>query len=129
MKHRVAPNRVVALSVAIFLAALVALTISSAFAATAGATETRSLTSSADTHIVENAPTQNYGATTPLGVNGNIPSGSGKDEYALLKWDLSGIAPHTQVSSALVTLSVTTASPQTYQAYVLKRPWVDKLGT
>src|SRR5215218_1011568 len=122
MRRRVAPNRVAALGNAI-LVALVALTIGGVIAATAGATETRSLTSSADTQIVENAPAKNYGAATSLGVNGNAPSGSGKDEFALLKWDLSGIVPRTQINSALVTLSVTTASPQTYRAYVLKQPW------
>jgi hypothetical protein len=128
MRYRVAPNRAVALSIAI-LAALVAPTISGVSTATAGATETRSLTSSADTKIVQNAPTQNYGAATSLGVNGNIPSGSGKDQFALVKWVLSGIAPRTQVSSALVTLRVTTASPQTYQAYVLKQPWAESAAT
>jgi hypothetical protein len=128
MRRRVAPNRAVALSIAI-LAALAALTISGVIAATASTTETRSITSSADTQIVENAPTKNYGAATSLGVNGNFPSGSGKDEFALVRWDLSGIAPHTQVSSALVTLNVTTASSQTYQAYVLKKPWVESAAT
>jgi hypothetical protein len=128
MRRRANPDRVAALSFAI-LAALVALTISGVISATAGGTETRSLTSSADTQIVENAPTKNYGAATSLGVNGNVPSGSAKDEFALLKWDLSGIVPGTQINSASVTLSVTTASPQTYQGYVLKRPWVEPAAT
>src|SRR5919112_1322145 len=129
MHHRLATNRVVAASSIAILMALVALTISGVFAATASAAETTSLTSSADAQIVENAPAKNYGAATSLGVNGNYPSGSGRDEFALLKWDLSGIAPRTQVNSASVTLNVTTASPQSYQAYVLKRPWVESAVT
>src|SRR5215212_6776761 len=128
MRRRANPDRVAALSFAI-LAALVALTISGIISVTAGGTETWSLTSSAETQIVENAPTQNYGAATSLGVNGNVPSGSGKDKFALVKWDLSGIAPRTQVNSALVTLNVTTTSPQSYQAYVLKEPWVESAAT
>jgi hypothetical protein len=129
MKYRSATNRVVATLGIATLAALVALTFSGVFAATASAAETRSLTSSADAQIVENAPAKNYGAATSLGVNGNYPSGSAKDEFALLKWDLSGIAPRTQVNSASVTLNVTTASPQSYRAYVLKRPWVESAVT
>src|SRR5215210_1106079 len=128
MRRRVATNRVAALSIAI-LVALIALTISGVIAATAGASETRSLISSYDTQIVENAPAKNYGAATSLGVNGNVPSGSGEDKFALLKWDLSGIVPGTQVNSASVTLSVTTASPQTYRAYVLKQPWAESAAT
>jgi hypothetical protein len=128
-KNRVAPNRAVVLGAAIFLVTLLALSIVGVFATMAGATGTQSLTSTADTKIVENTLGQNYGTVTSLGVNGNIPNGSGKDQYALLKWDVSGIAPGTQVGSALVTLNITTASSQTYQAYVLKQPWVEKSST
>src|SRR5215212_3644186 len=109
MRRRVAPNRVAALGIAI-LVALVALTIGGVIAATAGATETRSLTSSADTQIVENVPAKNYGAATSLGVNENDQSSIGKDKFALLKWDLSGIARGTQINSASVTLNVTNSS-------------------
>jgi hypothetical protein len=129
MKYKLATNRVLATLSNAILAALVTLTISGVVAATASATETRALTSSTDTQIVENAPTKNYGAAPSLGVNGNVPSGSGKDKFALLKWDLSAIAPSTQIDSASVTLNVTTASPQTYQAYVLKQPWIESEAT
>src|SRR5919202_3079826 len=128
MRHRVAPNRAVALTIAI-LAALVALTISGVFAVTAGATETRSLTSSADTHILENAPKKNYGTVTSLGAGGDEPAGTGKDQSALLKWDLSTIPAGSKISSASVTLNVTNTSTQTYQAYELKRPWVESAAT
>jgi hypothetical protein len=128
MRRSVVPNRVAALSITILLA-LIALTISGVIAATASVTETRSLTSSADTQIVENAPTKNYGAATSLGVNENDQSSIGKDKFALVKWDLSGIAPGTQISSASVTLNVTNSSTETYQAYELNRPWVESAAT
>src|SRR5215213_3470168 len=128
MRRSVVSNRLAASSIAILLA-LVALTISGVIATTASGTETRSLTSSADTQIVENAPTKNYGAATSLGVNENDQSNIGKDKFALVKWDLSGIAPRTQISSASVTLNVTNVSPQTYQAYALKEPWVESAAT
>ena len=128
MRLRIAPNRAVALTIAI-LAALVTLTISGVFAVTASATETRSLTSSADTHILENAPKKNYGTVTSLGVDGDEPAGTGKDKSALLKWDLSTIPAGSKISSASVTLNVTNTTTQTYQAYELKRPWVESAAT
>ena len=128
MRRSVVSNKVAALSIAI-LVAVVALTISGIIAATVSATETRYLTSNADTQIVENAPTKNYGAATSLGVNENDQSSIGKDKFALVKWDLSGIAPRTQISSASVTLNVTNSSTETYQAYVLKKPWVESAAT
>ena len=128
MRRRVALNRVAVLGLAI-LVALVALTISGVIAATAGATETRSLTNSADTHILENAPKKNYGTVTSLGVGGDEPAGTGKDKSALLKWSLSTIPAGSKISSASVTLNVTNTSTQTYQAYELKRPWVESAAT
>jgi Domain of unknown function (DUF5122) beta-propeller len=91
--------------------------------------DTRVATAVADTRISENAPTTNYGGATSIFVDGD--AGSGKDDYALLKWDLSGlIAPGTKVSSASVTLSVSNnPSTQTYEAYALKRAWVESLAT
>ncbi len=128
MGHRVVLNRAVAVSIAI-LGALVALTISGVLAVTAGATETRSLTSTADTHILENAPKKNYSTVTSLGVGGDEPAGTGKDKSALLKWDLSTIPAGSKISSASVTLNVTNTTTQTYQAYELKRPWVESAAT
>src|SRR5215211_5742665 len=128
MRRSVVPDRIAALSIAILLA-LVALTTSGVIATMASGTETRSLTSTADTQIVENAPTKNYGAVSSLGVNENDQSSIGKDKFALVKWDLSEIAPGTQINSALVTLNVATTSPQSYQAYVLKEPWVESAAT
>ena len=128
MRHRLAPNRALALSIAI-LVALVALTLSGVFATTTGATETRSLTSSADTRILENAPNTNYGTLTSLGVDGDEPAGTGKDKSALLKWDLSTIPAGSKISSASITLNVTNTSTETYQAYELKQPWVESAAT
>ena len=78
---------------------------------------------------VENAPKKNYGAVTSLGVGGDQPAGTGKDQSALLKWNLSTIPAGSKISSASVTLNVTNTSIQTYQAYELKRPWVESAAT
>ncbi len=82
-----------------------------------------------DTRILENSPDQGYGGSTPIGADGDDPNGTGKDKSALIKWDTSGIAPGTKVNSASVTLSVTNPSPQTYEAYALKRAWTETAAT
>jgi hypothetical protein len=79
------------------------------------------MTSSADAMFAEGAPIANYGGATTLNVDGD--TGSGRDEAALLKWDFSDMTPGTKVSSASVTLTVTNTSPQTYEAYALRRGW------
>ena len=86
-------------------------------------------TSIADTSILENAPTTNYGATTPVGADGDEPTGSGRDKSALLKWSVSTIPAGSKINSASVTLNVTNSSTQTYQAYGLKQPWVESAAT
>ena len=115
---------------AIFLLTLVGLFISITFATEPEAVATtNSILSTTDTNIVENAPTKNYGSNRTLGAGGDEPTGSGKDRSALIKWNLSGIAPGTKVNSATVTLTVSNSSTETYQAYKLNRPWVESKAT
>jgi Bacterial Ig-like domain len=87
------------------------------------------LVAAGDAAILENAKNTNYGKNVTLGVDGDEPAGTTKDKSALLKWDLSGIAPGTKVNSASVTLTVSNSSTQTYQVYKLKRPWVELKAT
>ena len=96
---------------------------------TVATARTASVTSMVDAHILENTPNKNHGSATPLGVDGDEPAGSGKDKSALLKWDLSTIPVGAKISSASVTLNVTNNSTETYQAYELKRPWVESATT
>ena len=49
-------------------------------------------------------PTTKYGATSPLGADGDEPDSSGKDACALIKWDLSTIPTSSRVDSVSVTL-------------------------
>jgi hypothetical protein len=73
-------------------------------------TSTASVTSMADAYILENAPKNNHGTATPLGVDGDEPAGTGKDKSALLTWDLSTILAGSKIGSASVTLNVTNGS-------------------
>jgi glucose/arabinose dehydrogenase/PKD repeat protein len=93
------------------------------------ATQSVSVASSADTIILENTPTTNYGATTPVGADGDEPTGSGRDKSSLLKWSVSTIPAGSKISSASVTLNVTNSSTQTYQAFGLKQPWAESAAT
>jgi hypothetical protein len=79
--------------------------------------------------MLQNAPKKNYGTAISLGVGGDEPAGTGKDKSTLLKWDLSTIPAGSKISSASVTLNVENSSAQTYQAYELKRPWVESAAT
>src|SRR5829696_904869 len=88
-----------------------------------------SVTSTVDAYILENTPNKNHGTATSLGVDGDEPAGTGKDKSALLKWNLSTIPAGSKISSASVRLNVTNNSTETYQAYELKRPWVESATT
>jgi hypothetical protein len=96
---------------------------------TVATARTALVTSTVDSYILENAPNKNHGSATPLGVDGDEPAGTGKDKSALLKWDLSTIPAGSKISSASVTLNITNNSTETYQAYELKRPWVESATT
>ena len=87
----------IALLLAAMVTAILSLGVTFFAAETTAAAETTNVTSIADSSILQNAPTTNYGATT-LGADGDEPSGSGKDKYGLLRWDLASIAPGTKIS-------------------------------
>jgi acid phosphatase type 7 len=122
-----------ALPVAVMVIAILSLGVTIFATENTASAETTSATSTADASILENAPTTNYGGATTLGADGDeagqVLSGSGMDKYGLLRWDLAGIAPGTKISSASVTLTVTNSSPQTYEAYALKRTWAESQVT
>lgn len=82
----------------------------------------------ADTMIREAAQTTNYGSATSLDADGDDPGGTGEDSYALLRFDLSGLAGKT-VKSAKLELDVTSATGGAYQVYRLKRAWVENQAT
>jgi hypothetical protein len=92
---------------------------------TAATIGTKTFTSAADAGLSELSPTTNNGSATTLKVDGDDPDPGGGDLYAALRWDLSQIPAGATVTSASVTLNVTNPSPQTYNAYELKRAWTE----
>jgi glucose/arabinose dehydrogenase len=86
------------------------------------------LVASGDTKLQESTPNKIYSLAVTTGADGSFPD-SGKDKSALIKWDLSEIAPGTKVNSATVTLTVEESSPETFEAYKLKQPWTEAAAT
>ena len=97
--------------------------------ASAAPSVTQSFVSAADTRFVENAATTNYGSGTTVQIDGDDPAGSGMDKSGLIRWDLSSVPAGSKVSSASITLNITDPSVNTYQAYALKRAWVESAAT
>ncbi len=86
-------------------------------------------TGARDGHIMQNNPTYNYGATTPLLVDSDEPNGSGNDLSALLYWDLSAIPAGSTVESASVAVYVenVTQSPG-FDMYAMTQAWTEGTG-
>ena len=91
--------------------------------------ETRTFQASADATLSENAPTTKFGASTTNSVDGDDPSGSGKESVTLLKWDLSSIPQGDVVLSAQFELNVTNASTEGYELYRMSRDWKEGEAT
>jgi hypothetical protein len=96
---------------------------------TVNTTVAQSISSGADTKLAQRATSTNYGGAATLQADGDEPAGSGKDTSALVRWNLSAIPAGSKVRSASVTLNVTNTSTETYEAYELRRPWVQTAAT
>lgn len=70
----------------------------------------------------EQQNTTNFGTATSLIVSGNDPAGSGKDKWALIKWDLSSVCGVVQSGS--LSFNITDhAGGQTYELYDALAGW------
>ncbi|MEI5908616.1 DNRLRE domain-containing protein [Bacillus spongiae] len=76
-----------------------------------------------DSYLSENDSTSNFGSEITLLVDGDDPSNSNEDKYAILKWDTSTIPSKSDVVSASITIDVTDASSSSFELYELKRDW------
>ena len=85
---------------------------------------TVNLVAAEDTYMSGYNPTYNYGGVNLLKSTVNS---SGTSRGALLKWDIAGAAipSDATVSSASMTLYVSTASSATYNLYNMRRSWVE----
>jgi hypothetical protein len=88
-----------------------------------GAQPGTSYAGSSDTYISQEEPDANKAAETTLLVDGDNPSGSGKDLVMLLRWDVSAIPTNATVQSAALVFNVVNSSPQSYGVFEVKRAW------
>lgn len=77
----------------------------------------------ADATLAEASPDKTKGRGPALDIDGDNPGGSGKDTVALLRWDLTSVAPGTRVASAEMVLRVQGSTKSAYLVYALVRPW------
>lgn len=95
-------------------------------ASAAGTCRTTNYYATTDTYLHEGNPTTNYGASTTLDVR-NTQAGDAR--HALLRWDLTGLPPGSQVTSASITLYVQQTTNRTYNLYQMRRNWVENQAT
>lgn len=75
-----------------------------------------------DTSLRQAAPALNLG-TSANTVDGDTPTDTGQDDFALLRWDLSSLPSGSVVKKASLTVHVTNATVSAYQGYELLRSW------
>lgn len=95
-----------------------------------GVAPSSSYTGTRDTMLEQNAPKSAHGGDGSLSVSGDTPGGSGKDDVALLRWDLSATIPaDAVVSAASITLAVSDKASQSYELHEVLRPWTESQAT
>ncbi len=84
----------------------------------------------ADTAITSWQPERNAGQAAELAVGAAATSG-GSGKQALLRFDLTGIAPATKLQEAILALHLTAppSEPLTLEAYALSKPWEETAAT
>ncbi len=79
-----------------------------------------------DTMLEQNAAKSTHGGDSSLSVSGDTPGGSGKDDVALVRWELAATIPGDAiVSAASITLTVSDKAAQSYGVYEVLRPWTE----
>ena len=92
------------------LAALIAFLLLGLLASEARAAETRTIVAAKDTRISEGSPTTNFGSASSLQVDGD--TSGGRDDSAIVEWDLTGIASGTRVGPVRSPLPSPTPAPR-----------------
>jgi chitodextrinase len=88
-----------------------------------GVAPTSGYSGTRDAYISENAPDSAFGGATVLLVDGDDPSGTGRDLSTLLLWDLSDIPSGALVEGTTITINVTNVSSGSYELYEVKANW------
>lgn len=96
----------------------------------AGDVVTTTFASAQDTYIAESYPTTNYANAPTIKLDGDVPTGTGRDYRGLIRWDVSSIPAGSTVTSATLTVSVENSAPgETYEIVELLRSWNETQAT
>ena len=88
-----------------------------------GVAPTASYAGTRDSFLSETNSTHNYGTNPTLQVDGDNPSGSGRELRMVLRWDIAAIPPGSKVQSAVVVLQRSARSEPPYTAHSIRRAW------
>lgn len=95
-----------------------------------GVAPTAAYAGTRDTMLEQHAAKTAHGGDTALSVSGDTPGGSGKDDAAVIQWDLAATVPTDAIiHSASITLTVSDKAAQSYSLYELLRPWDEAQAT
>ena len=95
-----------------------------------GVSPTTGYSGTRDTFFEQDAPTTTHGGASKLSVSGDTPSGSGRDDVALVQWELAAAIPTTAVvRGASITLTVSDKADQTYALFEVLRAWDEGSAT
>ena len=79
-----------------------------------------------DTYLFQSNPNGPHGKHPTCNVDGDDPSGSGRDAAALFRWNLTTVPRHSLVRGAKVTFHVADPSTDAYKIYRVLQGWTEK---
>jgi hypothetical protein len=82
-----------------------------------------------DTFIRQSDPDSNFGANGRASLDGDNPQGSGNDDSALLRWDVSMIPSNAMVVAAAITVTSDSDANDPFDVYELLKPWSEQDAT
>jgi hypothetical protein len=90
----------------------------------------RSFTNAEDTYIAEHIPGGNFAAASTVKVDGDVPTGTGRDYRGLIRWNIAEIPPGSTVTGVSLTTYVENAAPgEVYQIVEVLHPWKETEAT
>lgn len=94
-----------------------------------GVAPTSSYAGTRDTMLEQDDPSARHGGDKKLSISGDTPGGSGRDDAALLQWDVTAIPRTATVRAATISVTVTDKADQTYGVFEVVRGWDEATAT
>ncbi len=88
-----------------------------------GVSPTAGYSGTSDTYLNVDQPTNNYGTSTEILIDGSPDYGT------VIKWDISAVPSGESIQSASITFTVFSSTSDVYEVYEMKRDWVESQAT